>query len=134
MIGLNNKLKKSPKEILINAIKECAEKRKNRESHQIVLFKTNEGDFICIDEYMFLNTKKGYLKIECYSDDLTILSFEEFNIQEIWKIDMYDDIHNFDKHLYGNQMVWKRSEVIELTLDEIAKKFGIDVNNIHIIK
>ena len=56
-----------------------------------------------------------------------------YDIMEVYRILNYDCVirENLCK---PENLIWKRKEVTELTMQEIADKFGVDVNNIKVKK
>ena len=71
-------------------------------------------------------------KLSKYADDLTSSFGKDYDIVKVFNPDnnmSYGSVE--DLHLI---MIWKRVKTVELTMDEIAKKFGVDVNNLKIKK
>ena len=68
-----------------------------------------------------------------FNDDLTSTYGREYDIMKVFNP---DDNLSFGKVFYfiKSYLIWKRVEAVELTMEEIADKFGVDVNNLKIKK
>lgn len=87
----------------------------------------------------------GFLRLTEYNDDLTITDEPDSNIQSGFDImEVYDDINSWglgfssglsyvEKKKWG-KLIWKRKEIKEVTMQEIADKFNIPVDKLRIKK
>lgn len=66
-----------------------------------------------------------------YSEDLKS-SGENFNIDKIYKPQFMTGLDSMLKGVYN--CIWERPKSIELTMEEIAEKFGINVEQLKIKK
>lgn len=88
------------------------------------------------DEVLFSDTF-GYMRLKDYNDDLTVIDRHEdsgkWDIDKVFKVTLGCSI---DTMLSGNflKLLWERQKEVELTMDEIAEKFGIPVKNLKIKK
>ena len=98
---------------------------------KLVLLDTPLGDNLVGDNWVSLDD---------YSDDLKFTAYDNTCIDII---EVYEPLYNhllmprFLNQLGDNgkyKLVWKREEVLEVTMDEIAEKFKVNVNNIKIKK
>ena len=77
------------------------------------------------------------MRLEDYNDDLTVIDEHDnsgkWNIDKVFKVTTGCSI---DAMLSGSflEPFWKRQKEVELTMDEIAEKFGIPVENLKIKK
>ena len=76
----------------------------------------------------------GVLFLEYYNDNLKRIekSRQENNIEEIWESDSAERIAQIPDP-GKDTLVWSRN-VLEVTLEDIAKKFKVDVNRIKIVE
>ena len=92
-----------------------------------------EGGFYVLLNGRFLRNG-GFNDLCDYSNDLKIESEEYFDIMAVYKpIKACSFGELIRKSSYGAP-IWTRKEEIELTLEEIAAKFGVDVANLKIKK
>lgn len=88
------------------------------------------------DEVLFSDTF-GYMRLKDYDDDLTVIDRHDdsgkWDIDKVFKVTLGCSI---DTMLSGNflKLLWERQKEVELTMDEIAEKFGIPVKNLKIKK
>jgi hypothetical protein len=88
------------------------------------------------DEVLFSDTF-GYMRLKDYNDDLTVIDRHDdsgkWDIDKVFKVTLGCSI---DTMLSGNflKLFWERQKEVELTMDEIAEKFGIPVKNLKIKK
>lgn len=88
------------------------------------------------DEVLFSDTF-GYMRLKDYNDDLTVIDRHDdsgkWDIDKVFKVTLGCSI---DTMLNGNflKLFWERQKEVELTMDEIADKFGIPVENLKIKK
>ncbi len=76
----------------------------------------------------------GVLFLKYYDDNLKRIekSRQENNIEEIWESDSAERIAQIPDP-GKDTLVWSRN-VLEVTLEDIAKKFKVDVNRIKIVE
>lgn len=70
-----------------------------------------------------------------YNQDLRLITTncDEWDIMEVYRILNYDCV--IRKNLCKPEnLIWKRKEVTELTMQEIADKFGVSINDLRIKK
>ena len=88
------------------------------------------------DEVLFSDTF-GYMRLKDYNDDLIVIDRHDdsgkWDIDKVFKVTLGCSI---DTMLSGNflKLLWERQKEVELTMDEIAEKFGIPVENLKIKK
>ena len=88
------------------------------------------------DEVLFSDTF-GYMRLKDYNDDLLVIDRHDdsgkWDIDKVFKVTMGCSI---DAMLRGAflKLLWERRQEVELTMDEIAEKFGIPVKNLKIKK
>lgn len=117
----------TPKEILLNKIKECKDNY-NPEYRLVIVETKSRNKYVCIDNTVMLNMDMtGYMRIPYYNENL-----ETKDSTSIWDIErIYTVGAGFPKSNYYDT-IWERPEIKEVTLEEIAEKFGVSVNNIRI--
>ena len=77
--------------------------------------------------------ENNWCDLEEYNQDLkvTATNYNEWDIMEVYSIPNYECVVRKNlckpKHL-----IWRRKELIELTMQEIADKFGIPINSLRI--
>ena len=88
------------------------------------------------NEVLFSDTF-GYMRLKDYNDDLIVIDRHDdsgkWDIDKVFKVTMGGSI---DTMLRGAflKLLWERQKEVELTMDEIAEKFGIPVKNLKIKK
>jgi hypothetical protein len=88
------------------------------------------------DEVLFSDTF-GYMRLKDYNDDLTVIDRHDnsgkWDIDKVFKVTLGCAI---DTMLSGSflKLLWERQKEVVLTMDEIADKFGIPVENLKIKK
>lgn len=95
--------------------------------------------------YIVMNSKQGmcfndefgeWMALYHYDDDLKRSNGntkDDFDIMKVYDIKGI----NYKANLLSTddrELLWERKETLELTLDEIADKYGVDVNNLKIKK
>lgn len=74
----------------------------------------------------------GFGELKDYNDDLTSDVSKLLDI-----VSVYAQSHQWASGLSGGvihgELIWKRKEIIEVTLDDIAKKFGTEKDCIRIL-
>lgn len=70
---------------------------------------------------------------ESYNQDLKIITdtCDDLDIMEVYRIPNYDSVIR-ENFCIPENIIWRRKELIELTMQEIADKFGIPVNDLKI--
>ena len=88
------------------------------------------------DEVLFSDTF-GYMRLKDYNDDLTVIDRHDdsgkWDIDKVFKVTMGCSIDAMLKGCFLEPL-WERQKEVELTMDEIAEKFGIPVENLKIKK
>lgn len=76
----------------------------------------------------------GVLFLEYYDDNLKRIekSRQENNIEEIWESDSAERIAQIPDPS-KDTLLWARN-MLEVTLEDVAKKFNVDVNHIKIVE
>lgn len=80
------------------------------------------------------DTPYGVLFLEYYDDNLKRIekSRQENNIEEIWDSDSAERIAQIPDPS-KDTLLWARN-MLEVTLEDVAKKFNVDVNHIKIVE
>lgn len=114
--------------------------KKDLKSGMVVKTRNNTM-FLVVDDKLIATA--GFVLLTEYTDDLTIIDDPDPNIQSGFDImEVYDDVNSWGlgfsgvlsyvgEKKYGN-LVWKRKEIKEVTMQEIADKFNIPVENLRI--
>lgn len=84
--------------------------------------------WILIDN--ILVNDSGYNYLSSYNEDLTLMFC---NIIKVYK-SHYGNGVTAALNLKYSTLIWERSEIVELTMDQIAEKFGVNVENLKIKK
>lgn len=92
---------------------------------------------ISVNNEVLFSDNNGYMRLENYNDDLLVVNRHEDSGK--WDIDKVFDVTfgcSIDTMLNGSllRLLWERQKEVELTMDEIAEKFGIPVKNLKIKK
>ena len=86
------------------------------------------------NEVLFSDTN-GYMRLKDYDDDLLVIdsNSNKWDIDKIFKVTVESSISTM---LNSNflKLLWERQKEVELTMDEIAEKFGIPVEQLKIKK
>ena len=92
---------------------------------------------ISVNNEVLFSDSNGYMRLEDYNDDLLVINrhddSDKWDIDKIFKVTMGCSIDAMLKG-YFLKLLWERQQEVELTLDEIAEKFGIPVENLKIKK
>lgn len=114
--------------------------KKDLKTGMVVKTKNNTM-FLVVGDKLISTTGFGLLNE--YKDDLTINDQPDPDIQSGFDIiEVYDDINGWgfgfsralsyiEEKKYG-KLIWKRKEIKEVTMQEIADKLGIPVENLRI--
>lgn len=95
------------------------------------------GLVISVNDEVLFSDNNGYMRLKDYNDDLLVIDRHndsgKWDIDKIFKVTLGCSI---DTMLNGSflKLLWERQKEVELTMDEIAEKFGIPVNNLKIKK
>ena len=95
------------------------------------------GLVISVNDEILFSDNIGYMRLKDYNDDLLVINrhddTDKWDIDKIFKVTIECSI---DTMLSGNflKLLWERQKEVELTMDEIAEKFGIPVKNLKIKK
>lgn len=82
-----------------------------------------------IEGILFLISEDGFQPLEDYNEDLTIDN-EDININKIGFLKLKSNLRNMLRNV---DFIWERpNPVVEVTFEEIAKKFGISVEQLRI--
>ncbi len=82
------------------------------------------------DELFFLGNY-GWGRLKDYPEDLENFN-RNFSIDKIYKPRFMTGLDSMLKDVYN--CIWERPKSVELTMEEIAEKFGIDVEQLKIKK
>lgn len=92
---------------------------------------------ISVNDEILFSDNNGYMRLKDYDDDLLVIDRHEdtdkWDIDKVFKVTLGCSL---DTMLSGEflKLFWERQKEVELTLDEIAEKFGIPVKNLKIKK
>ena len=92
---------------------------------------------ISVNDEVLFSDSNGFMRLKDYNDDLLVIDRHndsgKWDIDKIFKVTLGCSI---DTMLSGNflKLLWERQKEVELTMDEIAEKFGIPVKNLKIKK
>ncbi len=92
---------------------------------------------ISVNDEILFSDNDGYMRLKDYDNDLLVI--DRHNDSDNWDIDKIFKVTlgcSIDTMLNGNflKLLWERQKEVELTMDEIAEKFGIPVENLKIKK
>lgn len=96
-----------------------------------MLVKTRNGNSYIFIEYPDMHIfvrRDGYNRIGEYKEDLTINrghNDDELDIIEVYEPVQYITTLNIEQEIVKATLIWKREEVVEMTVSEIEKKLGI---------
>ena len=97
----------------------------------------NNDRFILIKgtDTVFLSGKNAWISMSNIKEDLINEFNSDYDIMEIYQSNLgFNADFYLDTDIAYKVTVWKREETVELTLDEIANKFGIDIKQLKIKK
>lgn len=114
--------------------------KKDLKSGMVVKTRNNTMSLVVDDKLISIG---GFGRLTEYNDDLTVTNEPDTNIQSGFDImEVYDEVNcwgwGFSRGLsYVEEkkcgtLVWKRKEIKEVTMQEIADKFGVPVELLHI--
>lgn len=95
------------------------------------------GLVISVNDEILFSDNVGFMRLTDYDDNLLVIDRHsdsgKWDIDKVFKVTMGCSI---DTMLNGSflKLLWERQKEVELTMDEIAEKFGIPVNNLKIKK
>lgn len=103
----------------------------------------NNTVFLVVDDKLI--SVGGFMRLTEYNDDLTVIDESDSNIQSGFDImEVYDKVDGwgfgFSRGLYYvaekkcGKLVWKRKKIKEVTMQEIADKLNIPVDELRIKK
>ena len=86
------------------------------------------------NEVLFSDTN-GYMRLKDYDDDLLVINSDsdKWDIDKIFKVTVESSISTMLNSSFL-KLLWERQKEVELTMDEIAEKFGIPVEQLKIKK
>lgn len=108
----------------------------------------NEIKYFYFNKHLIpIDRDDAVLSFEFYNDDLT-RTFSDETIYDIMRVirwndecqiwnhidDFIDSFLNKNEHYANFDVIFKRQEVLELTIDDIAKKFNVSPSQIKIKK
>lgn len=73
----------------------------------------------------------GHHETDQYNDDLTAIGNDAWDITRIYGFNRYGHMVR-EISTKGRELLWQRDETLELTIEEIAKKFGVDAGRVRI--
>lgn len=91
-----------------------------------MLMPTQEGKVL-------IDSEGYYTPFTSLKDDLTTMFSEKYDIFRVWGWQLLKS-KALDFSVEDRELLWERKEEVELTLDDIAKKFNIDVSQLKIKK
>ena len=90
---------------------------------------------ISVNNEVLFSNSNGYMRLKDYDDDLLVIdsNSNKWDIDKIFKVTVESSISTM---LNSNflKLLWERQKEVELTMDEIAEKFGIPVEQLKIKK
>jgi hypothetical protein len=92
---------------------------------------------ISVNDEILFSDNNSYMRLKDYDNDLLVIdrhnNSDKWDINKIFKVTIGCSINTM---LNGNlfKLLWKRQKEVELTMDEIADKFGIPVEQLRIKK
>ena len=92
---------------------------------------------ISVNDEVLFSDNNGYMRLKDYDDNLLVVDRHsdsgKWDIDKVFKVTLGCSL---DTMLRGAflKLLWERQKEIELTMDEIADKFGIPVKNLKIKK
>ena len=92
------------------------------------------GLVIGIDGREIIQFENSWIDIDNeYNQDLKLITtkYDDWDIMEVYRILNYDSVIRKNLCKPGN-LIWRREEQKELTMQEIADKFGISINSLRI--
>lgn len=105
---------------------------KTLKDNECLVFVTKScGNYILINDILVSNT--GYNRFSIYNEDLTT-GYSEYNITKVYKTHYGNGFKQALELNSKSYLILERKQVVELTMDQIADKFGIDVKNLKIKK
>lgn len=93
---------------------------KTKGGHRFFVFRKGEEIVLFNNDYYFENALQ---------DDLTNSANSNLNIVEVFQP---EQIRSLSDMLTTRNLIWKREEIVELTLQDIADKFNINVDKLRI--
>ena len=92
---------------------------------------------ISVNNEVLFSDSNGFIRLKNYNDDLTVIN--RYNDSGKWDIDKVFKVtlgYSIDTMLSGNflKLLWERPKETVLTMQEIADKFGIPVEQLKIKK
>lgn len=114
--------------------------KKDLKTGMVVKTRNNTMSLVVDDKLISIG---GFGRLTDYNDDLTITDEPDSNIQSGFDImEVYDDVTcwgsgfslglSYVEKKERGTLVWKRKEIKEVTMQEIADKFNIPVENLRI--
>lgn len=116
--------------------KELIDKANTLEEGQVLVCCTNTKYYILVGNTLL--SENGYMPLSEYDDNLNTV--ETFTINKVYIYQCgcgYNNIISTLSELRSyssSSLIWERPVVVELTMDMIAKKFGIPVSQLKIKK
>ena len=97
----------------------------------MVLLDTAEGDIIGGGTHIADDTRT-WMPLNSLNDDLTYPLRDDADIVKVYRPTLNNRYGSFDVN--KTLLVWQREETIELSFEEIAKRLGVDPQQLKIIK
>lgn len=94
---------------------------RNGDKYMVLLDTPTSDILVCGD---------GWVRLQHYEDDLHVVGIEKFDIVAVYSPD--EGWQMIYEYWDTQKCIWRRSEVKEVTLSEIAEKFGVAVEDIRI--
>lgn len=95
--------------------------------------KEDLGLIVCTDKNMVIQFTDSFLSLESYKEDLTFNG--DSSPLDIVSVSIINDPYQIIRNsLRYADVIWKRSIVKEVTMQEIADKFEVNIEDLKIIK
>ena len=92
---------------------------------------------ISVNDEVLFSDNNGFMRLKDYNDNLTVINRHDdsgkWDIDKVFKVTMGCSIDAMLKGCFLEPL-WERQKEVELTMDEIAEKFGIPVEQLKIKK
>lgn len=109
--------KKKQKDMKLSDLKPGMIVKTKKEEKFLVLFINNE---------MIFSSINNYIDSSSYNEDLTCKSFSDLTIVEVFVPVIKTSLLELLTSNYSFlESIWKREEILEVTMEEVAKKFGV---------
>jgi len=110
-------------------------KKDDLKAGYVVQFRNGDYQIVTdsIHGLLFLNMR-SFIEVDQYKNELTFDGFnKEVDVIKVWGF-AYDISQSLFIGTISRKLLWERKEPKELTMQEIADKFGVDVKDLKIKK